>query len=191
MASGALRLALQGSSMNNHLTRFVLDVKWYFHAAKAEIGIRSSWDPLVQIAMTGGKPSYRAFGTSGKEERRRAAVFRHARIEQALRMMPADQIRLVRLTCEEPLQTLRTPYGDLGNAAHLTEAAGRALRASRSTRGVGDWLDRLSMKYAQGRAANAGLDAIEAIRLGCEELLAEPRESYVRAMGKIPMRRAA
>lgn len=177
--------------MTHHLARAAAEWRWFFHQAKAEIGIRSSWDPLVQIAMTGGAHKAREHGTSDRDDRKRHAVVRHARIENALRSLPHDALSLVRLTCEQPLELLRTPFGDLGNAAHLTEAAGTALRASRSTRAVADYLDRLSVKYAQGRAASVGLDAIEAIRLGCEALMEGPREAYVRALARSPNRRAA
>lgn len=178
--------------MNNHMARFVSEVRWFFHSAKSEMGIRSSWDPLVQLAMTGGAHStMRAFGTSHQEEKRRGAVWKHARIEHALRGMPSDALRLVRLTCEEDLNALRVPYGDLGNCAHLTDAASRAVKASRSTREVPAWLDRLALKYASGRAGGAGMDAIELIRLGCEELIEPCRLAYLKALGSIPQRRAA
>lgn len=176
--------------MNQHMSRFFLDMRWFFHQAKSEIGIRSSWDPLVQLALTGGSRGT-STGTSDREERRRGAVFRHARIEQALRSMATEHIRMIRLTCEEPTHTLRLAYGDLGNAAHLTQAARSALRDSRSTREITDWLDRLSVRYAAGRAVSASLDAIDSIRLGCEEIMEPAREAYVRALGKIPNRRAA
>jgi hypothetical protein len=182
----------EGSSVNHHLARACAEWRWFFHQAKSEMGIRSSWDPLVQLALTGGAhSSSRSFGTSDREERRRAAVFRHARIEAALHRMPPDAITLIRLTCEADLSALRMPFGDLGNAAHLTEASGKALRASRSTREVGDWLDRLALKHARGRAGPAGLDAIDAIRLGCEDLMESPRLSYLKALGALPQRRAA
>lgn len=176
--------------MNNQLARSAQDWRWFFHQAKAEIGIRSSWEPLIQIAMGGGH-STRSTGASGPEDRRRNAVSRHARIELALRALPADMVRLIRLTCETPIQPLRQPFGDLGNCAHLTDAVLRAVRASRSTREIPAWLDRLALKYANGRAGPAGLDAIEAIRLGCEEMHEPARVAYVNALVRIPVRRAA
>lgn len=178
--------------MNNRMARFVSDMRWYFHAAKAEIGIHSSWEPLVQIAMTGGSHSTaRATGTGERDERRSAAIRRHARIEAALRSMPPEDVALVRLTCEEEVAILRRPYGDLGNCAHLTDAAVRSVAASRSTRSVGAWLDRLALKYASGRAGFAGMDAIDAIRTGCEDYMEHTREAYVRALAMLPQRRAA
>lgn len=178
--------------MNNHLARAAADWRWFFHSATSEIGIRSSWDPLVQVALTGGAhATAKASGTSDRDERRRAAVWRHARIESALRLLPADAITVIRLTCEQELWALRVPFGDLGNCAHLTDAASNALAASRSTREVGPWLDRLALKYAAGRAGNAGLNAIEAIRAGCESYMEPARLAYVAALGELPRRRAA
>jgi hypothetical protein len=178
--------------VNNHLARACQDWRWFFHQAKSEMGIRSSWDPLVQLAMTGGAhSSAKAFGTSEREEKRRAAVWRHARIEAALTRIPRETIGLIRLTCEADLSLLRMPFGDLGNAAHLTKAATTALRASKSTRAVGDWLDRLAIKHARGRAGSGGLDAIDAIRLGCEDLLEGPRLAYLKALGTMPHRKVA
>lgn len=176
--------------MNQSLSRAAFEWRWFFHSAKSEIGIRSSWEPLVQVALVGGNRSAKASGTSEGEERRRLAIRRHARVEAALRAMDGEHVSLIRLACEDEVKPLRVAYGDLGNAAHLTEAAEKAVRASRSTLAVSAWLDKLARKYALGRAGAGGLDAIEGIRLGLEDYFEPVRCAYVQALGRLPMRAA-
>lgn len=171
--------------MNQFLARSVLDWRWFFHAAKAEMGISSSWEPLAFIARCGGPSrSLKANGDKG-EDRRLAASRKHARIERALCLVEPQSLILIRLACEEQTHTLRLAFGELGNVAHLTEAAYRAKQASGSTRPLNGWLDRLAFKHARGRASPAGLNAIRDIRLGCEDVLGPAREDYVRALGRI------
>jgi hypothetical protein len=166
--------------VNHFLARAVQDWIFYFHQAKAEMGISSSWEPLVQIARSGG--AVVASSGNRNEERRLAASRRHARIEAALLDIEPESLKLIRLTCEEPLRLWREPYGQLGNVAHLTDAVYRARGASGSTREIGPWLDRLAIKHAQGKANGSTLDDI---RRGCEELMNQPRNEYVQALGRI------
>lgn len=169
--------------MNHRLARTVAELRWFFHQAKAEMGIRSSWEPLMRMAQNGGMPVGQQHDHE-HEVRRLAASRRHARVEAALRAIGPEALALIRLTCEEETQTLRLAYGPLGNLAHLAYNAVRAHRASRTKRPLPMWLDRLAFKLARGTAPPGDRDTADSIRIGCEELMEQVRDDYVKAMAR-------
>lgn len=162
--------------MKPALAKAFSDWRWYFHSAAAEMGIRSSWEPMC--AVLNGVRVVDSAMDGGMDDRRLSAARRHSRIEYALMLMDANHLCLVRLVAEQAPHGFRLAFGELGNIAHYTEEAIAARDMARSRKGVSAFTDRLGMRLANGKATKAEQLIATQIRDGTEKLLEKAQQDY-------------
>lgn len=169
------------TGLDQYVLRSVSDWRFYFQHAKAEMGIKAIDYENMAVRCANG-----TVYVVEPLEQQQAAARKHARIEAALQWMPTEDVRVIRLTCDDdPRETWEPFYpAGLGNVAHLTPAAQLAHQRSRSTKSIGEWLDRLGQKIAKGRAIMEDRIVRERIKTGIEGLISTTHESYQRARGK-------
>lgn len=160
--------------LDQYVMRSLDEWRFYFDRAKAAMGIKAV--DYAAWSVSGGSSA----SPNPPNDHQQAAARKHARIEKRLLALPSFSLMVIRVTCEDPEKDLWSVYGSagLGNIAHLTPAASAALKASRSTRTLDSYLDRLAAKLAQGRGNTEDRVARERISRGIEEIVCMVHDDY-------------
>lgn len=137
-------------SLDHYAMRSLDDWRFYFQRAGAAMGIKAiDYERRLSMLGTGAHPS-----SIVPQERHLAAARRHANIEARLAWLTSHDLRLVRMACDDEPRELWVPFGSggLGNLALESRRAWRAKEASRSTRELDGWLDKMGARILRGRA---------------------------------------